>query len=83
MSKRKPHSNFAGYITERKHPFGGHSIILNAKRACIGAPEKYVVVLEHPSGGFIGPSFTSEKKAREWWVSDIQEPNYNWFGGES
>ncbi len=27
VSKRKPHSHLAGYVTERKHPLGGHLVI--------------------------------------------------------
>ena len=77
---RKPHNHWPGYITERRHPSGGHLIILDADKAALcDAAGKYVVVLEMPDGrGAIGPSFTSIPKARVFYKSEIADPQFSW-----
>lgn len=77
MSNRKPHNDFNGYIFERKHP-KGHIICLNAKEAGIDAENKYVVTIEGPES-YIGPSFTSLPKAREFVKDELNnQSGYDW-----
>ena len=77
---RKPHNDNAGYVTERRHPLGGHLVIYVAEQQQIGAEHKYVLVLEMPGGkGYIGPSFPSLPKARVFYKSEIANPQHDWF----
>tara|TARA_S200002703_G_scaffold100218_1_gene86545 strand:- start:632 stop:922 length:291 start_codon:yes stop_codon:yes gene_type:complete len=76
---RKPHNHWRGYY-RRRHPSGGHLVIVDANKAdmCHRAG-KYVVILQMPDDtGYIGPSFTSIPKARVFYKSEIAEPKYDW-----
>ena len=56
MKKRKPHDDYAGYVSERKvHAYpGGYVIILDRKNGgdWVDAGNRWVVVVE-PSGTFM------------------------------
>ena len=77
---RRPHNHWSGYITERRHPSGGHLVIVDANKADMcDAAGKYALVLQMPDGtGAIGPSFPSIPKAREWYKFEIADPQFSW-----
>jgi hypothetical protein len=63
LSKRKPHNDQLGYVSERKCKLGGHIVILDRQNGAdwIDADERWVVVHE-PSTLHV--SVTSLKAAR-------------------
>jgi hypothetical protein len=76
---RKPHNDNPGYVTERRHPAGGHLAIYVAEHQNIAAEHKYVLVLEMPNEmRFVGPSFPSLPKARVFYKSEIANPQHDW-----
>ena len=77
MTKLKPHNDLAGYVFERKHP-AGHIVCFIARDAGIDTDLKYVVTVEGPSS-FIGPSFTSLPKARQFVKDELAGVSgYDW-----
>ena len=84
-SNRKPHNHIPGYITERRHPDGGHLVIWNAEVSYMETEHKYVITLERapllldgPPASSTGPSFTSLPKAREWYKAELTAPSFEW-----
>ena len=95
VSKRKPHSHLAGYVTERRHPLGGHLVIYDRTKdgqvaldeigkAEDGLLQRWYIIWENsPLSLMFGPDFPSLTLAREFYKSQAtgEGLQWNWVGG--